>query len=117
MVTLTDVMSALVGEVPAGESVDEPDGVRREDGSWLMDGGMVLDRFRYLTGAAFAFPDEGDGAYHTLAGFILYQLGVIPRPGAHAMWGGWRFEVVDMDGNRIDRLLVVPEQQPEHERR
>jgi len=109
MVTLTDVMSALVGDVPAGESEDEPDGVRRDDGSWLMEGGMVMDRFRYLTGAEFAFPDEGDGAYHTLAGFILYQLGVIPKTGAAVEWGGWRFEVVDMDGNRIDRLLVAPQ--------
>jgi putative hemolysin len=83
--------------------------VQREDGSWLMDGGMVLDRFRYLTGADFHFPDEGSDAYHTLAGFILYQLGYIPKPGERLDWGGWRFEVVDMDGNRIDRLLVLPD--------
>jgi putative hemolysin len=109
MVTLTDVMSALVGDVPIGEADDEADAVQRDDGSWLMDGSVVLDRFRYLTGADFAFPDEDDGAYHTLAGFILYQLGVIPKAGAIVRWVDWRFEVVDMDGNRIDRLLVAPE--------
>jgi putative hemolysin len=108
MVTLTDVMGALVGEVPAEDDDEAPDAVRREDGSWLIDGGMVLDRFRYLTGAEFGFPDEGSDAYHTLAGFILYQLGYIPKTGEILVWGGWRFEVVDMDGNRIDRLLVVP---------
>jgi putative hemolysin len=108
MITLTDVMGALVGEVPTGEDHDPGDGVRREDGSWLMDGGMILDRFRYLTGVEFMFPNEDAAAYHTLAGFALYQLGYIPKVGETLEWNGWRFEVVDMDGNRIDRLLVVP---------
>jgi putative hemolysin len=112
LVTLTDVLGALVGDVPGCETDAEPDAVRRDDGSWLMDGGVVLDRFRHLTGAAFAFPDEGQGDYHTLAGFILYQLGAIPKTGDCAGWHGWRFEVVDMDGNRIDRLLVAPEPSP-----
>jgi len=108
MITLTDVMSALVGDVtPAGDH-GEPDAVKREDGSWFVDGGMVLDRFRYLTGADVEFPDEDSGAYHTLAGFMLYQLAVIPRAGDRLDWDGWRFEVVDMDGNRIDRLLATP---------
>jgi putative hemolysin len=108
MITLTDVMGALVGEVPTGEDHDEGDGVQRDDGSWLMDGGMILDRFRYLTGTQFGFPDEDAAAYHTLAGFVLYQLGYIPKVGERLEWNGWRFEVVDMDGNRIDRLLVEP---------
>jgi len=108
MITLTDVMGALGGEVPTGEDHDPGDGVRREDGSWLMDGGMILDRFRYLTGAEFAFPDEDAAAYHTLAGFALYQLGYIPKVGEALEWNGWRFEVIDMDGNRIDKLLVAP---------
>jgi len=108
MITLTDVMGALVGEVPTGEDHDEGDGVQRDDGSWLMDGGMILDRFRYLTGTQFGFPDEDASAYHTLAGFVLYQLGYIPKVAERLEWNGWRFEVVDMDGNRIDRLLVVP---------
>jgi putative hemolysin len=108
MVTLTDVMTALVGEVTSTDDEEAPDAVRRDDGSWLMDGSTVLDRFRYLTGAELAFPDEGDDAYHTLAGFILYQLGYIPKAGEKLDWDGWRFEVVDMDGNRIDQLLVQP---------
>jgi putative hemolysin len=115
MITLTDVMGALVGEVPTGEDHDPGDGVRRDDGSWLMDGGMILDRFRYLTGVEFAFPDEAAAAYHTLAGFTLYQLGYIPKVGETLEWNGWRFEVVDMDGNRIDRLLVVPGQTADDE--
>jgi putative hemolysin len=112
MITLTDVMTALVGEVPAVEDEEAPDAVQREDGSWYMDGGMVLDRFRYLTGADLRFPDEDNDAYHTLAGFILYQLGYIPKSGELLDWEGWRFEVADMDGNRIDRLLVIPVKAP-----
>jgi putative hemolysin len=108
MITLTDVMTALVGEVPSMDDDEAPDAVRREDGSWLMDGSTVLDRFRYLTGAELAFPDQDADAYHTLAGFILYQLGYIPKAGEKLDWEGWRFEVVDMDGNRIDQLLVMP---------
>nr|WP_036229105.1 hemolysin family protein [Massilia sp. JS1662] len=107
MITLTDVMSALVGDVTPTSDHGQPDAVRREDGSWFVDGGMVLDRFRYLTGADIDFPDEDSGAYHTLAGFMLYQLAVIPRAGDRLDWKGWRFEVVDMDGNRIDRLLAL----------
>jgi putative hemolysin len=108
MITLTDVMGALVGEVPDFGAAEHPDAVRRDDGSWLVDGGMVLERFRDLLGADMAFPDEDSDAYHTLAGFILYQLGYIPKPADALDWGGWRFEVVDMDGNRIDRLQVTP---------
>jgi putative hemolysin len=107
MVTLADVMGALVGEVPAITAIEEPDAVRREDGSWLLDGGISLDRFRDLLGADTRFPDEADGHYHTLAGFVLYQLGYIPRPTEYFIWDDFRFEVVDMDGNRIDRLLVA----------
>ncbi len=107
MVTLTDVMSALVGDVTViGEDYD-PDAVQREDGSWLLDGGMALDRFRDLMAVNLGFPGEEAGAYHTLAGFMLYQLGYIPRPADIVAWADYRFEIVDMDGNRIDRLLVT----------
>jgi putative hemolysin len=109
MVTLTDVMTALVGEGAPGVDEEADDAVQRADGTWLMDGGMVLDRFRHLIGADFHFPGQDGSPYHTLAGFILYQLAVIPRPGDHLVWEGWRFEVLDMDGNRIDKLLVGPD--------
>jgi putative hemolysin len=106
MVTPTDVMSALVGDVPAAHDQQDNDAVRRDDGSWSVDGGLSMDRFRDLFNADVRFPDEGQGHYHTLAGFVLYQLGYIPRAGELVEWTGFRFEIVDMDGNRIDRLLV-----------
>ncbi len=107
LVTMTDVMSALVGDVTVIGEAHDPDAVQRPDGSWLIDGGMPMDRFRDLTQTEVVFPEEENDAYHTLAGFVLLQLGVIPRPSDHFDWEGFRFEVVDMDGNRIDRLLVT----------
>jgi putative hemolysin len=106
MVTLRDVMSALVGDVPPAGPGESDDAVRREDGSWSVDGGLSMDRFRELFNTDVRFPAEGDGHYHTLAGFLLYQLGYIPHPGECVEWSGFRFEIIDMDGNRIDRLLV-----------
>lgn len=114
MVTLSDVMSALVGDVTVIGEENDPDAVQRQDGSWLLDGGVDLDRFRDLMNTDVRFPDEGTGAYHTLAGFVLYQFGYIPKTSEFFEWGGYRIEVVDMDGNRIDRILVdrLPAPQP-----
>lgn len=111
MVTLADVMSVLVGDVSVSGEAQEPDAVRREDGSWLIDGGVSLGRFRELLCFHSPFPDEAEASYHTLAGFVLHQLGYIPKPSEHFTWEGYRFEVMDMDGNRIDRLLVSPVEQ------
>jgi putative hemolysin len=107
MVTLTDVMSALVGDVGVIGEEEDPDAMQRDDGSWLLDGGVALERFRDLMQSSLRFPNEEAGAYHTLAGFMLYQLGYIPKVGETAEWGEYRFEVLDMDGNRIDKLLVT----------
>jgi len=72
-----------------------------------MDGGISLERFRDLLATEEHFPDEDSGIYHTLAGFLLYHFGYIPKPSEQFDWGGFRFEVMDMDGNRIDRVLVT----------
>jgi putative hemolysin len=107
MVTISDIMSALVGDVTVQGEEHEDDAVRRQDGSWLLDGGVSLERFRDLLETSVSFPDEDSGAYHTLAGFVLYQLGYIPKASEFFDWHDYRFEVVDMDGNRIDRILVI----------
>ncbi|HEX2530779.1 MAG TPA: hemolysin family protein [Burkholderiaceae bacterium] len=107
MVTLSDVLGALVGEVSViDDEGHEADAVQRDDGTWLLDGGISLDRFREVLGTELRFPEESSGSYHTLAGFVLTQLGRIPSTSEHFEWEGYRFEVVDMDYNRIDRLLV-----------
>lgn len=114
MVTLSDVLGVLVGDVSVIDDAEhEADAVQREDGSWLMDGGVSLDRFRDLLGTEVRFPEESSGAYHTLAGFVLTQLGHIPGASETVEWSSYRFEVVDMDRHRIDRLLVSPTARPE----
>lgn len=105
LVTLTDVLEAMVGELPTDAHANDPDVVRREDGSWLLDGALSVERFRDL------FPLECDDLeasrdFQTLAGLILFELGGIPRTGDVMEWQGLRMEIIDMDGMRIDKVLV-----------
>ncbi|MCS7269266.1 MAG: hemolysin family protein [Geminicoccaceae bacterium] len=104
IVTSSDVLGAIVGELPMPEGAGEPDAVRREDGSWLLDGAKSIDATAELL--ALELPAERD--YHTVAGFVLAQLRRLPRAGDSFLFQGWRFEVVDMDGRRIDKVLAVP---------
>jgi putative hemolysin len=105
VVTLHDVLEAIVGALPTEEAAAESRLVRREDGSWLMDGLLGINELKEAL-ALTGLPDEEIGAYETAGGFVLTQLGRVPAVGDHVDWGGWRFEVVDMDGRRIDRILV-----------
>ncbi|RJG06004.1 HlyC/CorC family transporter [Noviherbaspirillum cavernae] len=106
IVTLSDVLGALVGDVAVIDEHHEEDAVQREDGSWLIDAGISLDRFRELLDTNVRFPEEATGSYHTLAGFVMATLGHIPVVAEYFEWEGYRIEVVDMDRNRIDRLLI-----------
>ncbi|MDP1977643.1 MAG: hemolysin family protein [Undibacterium umbellatum] len=106
IVTLSDVLGALVGDVVAVDNQQDADCAQREDGSWLIDGGISFDRFREIFDSDARFPEEASGSYHTLAGFVLTQFGYIPRASEYFEWEGFRIEVVDMDKNRIDRLLI-----------
>jgi len=106
IVTLSDVLGALVGDVVAVDNQQDEDCVQREDGSWLMDGGISFDRLRELLDTDVKFPEEASGSYHTLAGFVLTHFGYIPRASEYFEWEGYRIEVIDMDKNRIDRLLI-----------
>jgi putative hemolysin len=107
MVTLGDVMGELVGDVSVVDENRQEDGIRREDGSWSLDAGISLDRFRELLVTDVRFPEEASGNYHTLAGFVMTWLGHVPKISEHFEWEGYRFEVADMDRNRIDRLLLA----------
>ncbi len=102
LLTLTDLLEAIVGDMPASEETEEPKVVERDDGSWLLDGRMPLDEFRELLGLA-TLPT---GDYHTLAGLVVTHLGRIPGIAEHFELADLRFEIVDMDGNRVDRVLV-----------
>jgi len=106
LVTLTDLMEAIVGDLPSAEDLDEPQIIRREDGSWLLDGALDVSEFKDLLQRT-SLPDEASGSFHTLGGFVLHVLGRVPRAGDHFSWDGLRFEVMDMDGKRIDKVLVA----------
>ncbi|MBU7581907.1 MAG: HlyC/CorC family transporter [Nostoc sp. TH1S01] len=107
LVTLNDIMSEIVGDVPAGPGEDEPQAVQREDGSWLLDGMLPVDEFFELFEMEEWESDER-GSYQTLGGFVITHLGRIPAAADHFEWEGMRIEVMDMDGNRVDKVLVVP---------
>ncbi|MBC7664372.1 MAG: HlyC/CorC family transporter [Caulobacter sp.] len=104
VITLRDVLEAITGEF-SPESDDDAWAVRREDGSWLMDGLIpvpeIKDRLEIKD-----LPEEDRGRYNTLAGMIMLLLGRLPRTTDAVQWGDWRFEVVDLDGKRVDKVLV-----------
>ena len=106
LVTLNDVMEAIVGELPTPDELEDPMIIRREDGSWLLDGLLDIGEFKQLVGRVEA--DLEAGGFETLGGFVMHRLGRIPRAGEHLEWSGLRLEVVDMDGKRVDKILVTP---------
>lgn len=106
LVTLSDLLTAVVGDVPS--SVDEmPLAVQREDGSWLLDGLLPLDEMKEKLGLT-SLPEEEMGNYHTVGGFVITAVGRIPKKAETFDWNGWRFEVVDMDKNRVDEIFARP---------
>ena len=98
-------MEAIVGDMPDIGDRHSPDAVQREDGSWLVDGLMHVKELRRRF-AMPTLPGEEDEDFETLAGFVADRLGRIPKTGEHFTVNGWRFEVVDMDGKRIDKILA-----------
>jgi putative hemolysin len=109
LVTLNDVMIEIVGDVPSAEELENPQAVQREDGSWLLDGMLSVEEFFELFDLE-EYLREHQGNYQTLGGFVITHLGRIPSAADHFEWQGMRFEVMDMDGNRVDKVLVVPKQ-------
>jgi putative hemolysin len=104
LVTLSDLMGTVVGEVLSG-ATEAPLAAQRSDGSWLLDGLLPIDEVKEVLSLP-PLPEEGLGNYHTLGGFMFSQLGHIPKKTENFEWGGWRFEVVDMERNRVDEVLV-----------
>ncbi|WP_341896481.1 hemolysin family protein [Ferrovibrio terrae] len=105
VVTANDILESIAGNfaLPDGETL--PGAVQREDGSWLLDG--LLAREELASQLGLTLPAEEDD-YHTVAGFVLARFGRLPETGDYVEWHGWRFEVVDMDGRRIDKVLALP---------
>lgn len=105
IVTLKDIMEAIVGTLPEPPHREDYSATPRGDGSWLVDGGYPVHEAETTIGIKGI---AASPAYTTLAGFLLHELRRIPQAGDRMDWGGWRFEVMDMDGNRVDKLLVKP---------
>ncbi len=107
LVTLNDILVEIVGDIPSMYPQDEPQAVQREDGSWLLDGMLpVEDLFELF--AIKELPEDRRGNYHTMGGFVITHLGRIPTAADKFEWKGYHFEVMDMDGNRVDKVLVMP---------
>ncbi|MBV8775694.1 MAG: HlyC/CorC family transporter [Alphaproteobacteria bacterium] len=105
LVTLHDILQALVGDLPGGIDAD-PRVVHRDDGSWLFDGMVALDDVKQALRLAH-LPGE-DADFHTLGGYLMARLNRVPMVADRVLVGGFRFEVVEMDGRRVDRVLVAP---------
>ena len=107
VVTLNDILQALVGDIASPGEETDPAVVRRDDGSWLLDGMVSIDQVKDVVGIDH-LPGEEEGEFHTLGGFMMARVNRVPTVGDHFAVEGFRFEVVDMDGRRVDRVLVVP---------
>jgi putative hemolysin len=104
IVTLYDVVEAIFGDIPMKEQ-SRDEAVQRADGSWLIDGMMQMPRWSDVI-ELHDFSDEDIGNYNTLGGFVMHQLGKIPATGEQFQFRNYNFEVVDMDGMRVDKVLV-----------
>ncbi len=105
-VTLYDVLESIVGDIPLDEYDKDQDVVQRSDGTWLVDGLIPIDELKEIMDVD-ELPEEDKAGFQTLSGFVMNQLGRIPKTGSLFEWSHWRFEVVDMDGHRVDRVLVT----------
>jgi putative hemolysin len=107
VVTASDLLEAIVGDLSPTEPAPDGTAVVRADGSLLLDGSMASDELR----ARLELPDlPGAGTYHTVAGLMLALLNRVPKEGDRIVWAGWRFEIVDMDGRRVDKVLASREE-------
>jgi putative hemolysin len=110
VVTASDLLEAIVGDLGVETSGPSQPAVRRHDGSLLLDGMMASDELK----ARLELPDlPREGTYHTVAGLMLALLQRVPKEGDRIVWAGWRFEIVDMDGRRVDKVLAAREEASE----
>lgn|SRR5574341_897277 len=100
LLTITDVVEEIVGQI----EMEEPQATQRQDGSWLLDGMLEVDEFKEIFNLQI-LPHEDE--YETLSGFVMVSLGRVPQATDHFEWQGLRFEVIDMDGHRVDKVLVT----------
>jgi putative hemolysin len=106
LLTHHDILEAIAGDMPFAAKTSDPKAVKRHDGSWLLDGMLTVDEFKEIFHVG-SLPGEKRDAYQTLGGFVFTQMGRVPSVSEYFEWNDLRFEVVDMDGKRIDKVLVT----------
>lgn len=106
LVTFNDLVEVIVGEVPEAGDTPDPQAFQRDDGSWLIDGRFLIDDLKELLGID-SVPDEEENYFHTVGGFVMAYLRRVPHTGDKFDWGQFRFEVVDMDERRVDKVLLT----------
>ena len=110
MVTDMDILEAIAGEIPAEGEPEEPQAKQRDDGTWLVDGLLHINRLWEILNLKAEMEDDYQG-YQTVSGFVMAELDGIPTEGKHFEFCDQQFEIVDMDGRRIDKVLVTPQRQ------
>jgi putative hemolysin len=106
LVTLIDVFEAIVGDLPEPGNRNQSGAKRREDGSWIFDATLPVAEFKATLGINGELPNEAEAEYRTAGGFVVTRFGRIPSVGDHFEWGGWRFEVAEMDRRRVDKVVA-----------
>lgn len=107
LITLNDLLEGIVGDIPGIDETDDPVATQKSDGTWLIDGRYQIDRFKELFEYTKEFPDEKEDSFATIAGFLLSFSGKIPDEGEKFNYDRFCFEIMDMDGNKIDKILVT----------
>ena len=105
IITFRDLLESLMGQITSAGEMAGPSAISRADGSWLLDGSYPVDKLEDTLGA-LELPERERIGYETVAGLVLALCDHIPQRGERLQWQGWQFEVVDMDGLRIDQVLV-----------
>jgi putative hemolysin len=106
LVTLIDVLEAIVGDLPEPGRRDQPEAKKQDDGSWLVDATLPIGEMKSVLSLDGALPQERDAEFQSVGGFVVTQFGRIPSPGDAFDWSGWRFEVKEMDRRRVDKVLI-----------
>ena len=105
LLSMTDLLEAIVGDIPTADELQKTEIIRRDDGTWLVDGLVLIEEFKDYFRIPI-FPGEKSGFFQTLGGFVIHRIGHTPKTGDAFERLGLRFEVIDMDGNRVDKILV-----------
>ena len=107
LLSITDILEAIVGDIPSINELEESEIIKRDNGTYLVDGLVSTDEFKEYFHIR-KLPDEKSGVFHTIGGFVMNRLGRIPASGDKLEWADFKFEVMDMDGNRMDKILITP---------